>query len=317
MPGQSAPLCDWIAEGGDCFSDPVFRGAFLRETTRRSDDLRCPDGCGCRHVRRKNPYDGGLRAVCQCDPRVCNPEDVKESDFTIWELRTDGVCRRLAEVFGAVTERIRMTLPDGAYVVGAWPKVGFDRRTVFLCLPYDQDSESITVNSLLSSHKDFIFLSPRAAPSLVGLLYSRGCRFVDLSAALSVADDGRFLATDEPWRIFGLDVTKLDSNDDARQKALVKLMMWAQELDENPRMKPPDHFTILKLYCYDELSTGRIAKRFPRASLSTVKNRKSALEAHARASLDQFRHMSGVFDQFEKTSEETRNPKAYRKGIAE
>lgn len=318
IPRQAAPLADWIAEGGERFSDPVFRSAFLRETTRQAADLPCPDGaCACRHVRRKNPYDGGLRAVCQCQPRVCDPLDVTESDFRVWELRADGLCRSLADAFEAVAERNRMALPEGAYLVGAWPKVGTSRREVFLCLPYDHDSEAVTVSALLAAHKEFILLAPEALPAYAAALAAKNCRCVDLSAALRVTDDGRLVAADEPWRLFGVEAGKLASDDGAQQKALVKLMMWAQKMDENPLLKPPDHFTVLRLYCQEELSTVKIAKKFSRSSASTVKNRKKALEKSAHASLDQFRHMSGVFDQFEKTREETGNPKAYRKGIAE
>ncbi len=318
IPGQASPLADWIAKGGERFNDPVFRDAFLRATTRQAADLPCPDGtCACRHVRRKNPYDGGLRAVCQCIPPVCDPLDVAESAFTVWELRTDGLCRELAGAFGMVGCRGAMTLPTGASLVGAWPKDGADRRTVFLCLPYDHDSETVTVNALLAEHAGFILLAPSALPACAALLKVKDCRCVDLSVGVRVADDGRLVAADEPWRIFGLDVSKLAQDDEERQKALVKLMMWAQEMDENPRLDPPDHFTVLRLYCQEELSTGQIAKRFPRSSVSTVKNRKAALEASARAPLDHFRHLSGVFDQFEKTRQETRNPRSYRKGIAE
>lgn len=317
MHGQAASLADWIAIGGERFRDPVFRAAFLRETTRRVDDVPCPDGCGCRHVRRLNLYDGGLRAVCQCEPRVCEPLEVEEADFVVWELRADGLCRALAAALDAVGDRNGMTLPKGAHLVGAWPKDGADRRTLFLCLPYDHDSEMATVNALLAEHAGFIVLTASALPGCATALRAKDCRCVDLSVAMRVANDGRLMPSDEPWRLFGIDAAKLASDDEAKQKALVQLMMWAQGMDENPRMKPPDHFTVLRLYCQEELSVGQIAKRFARASLSTVKNRRVALEKRARASLDQFRHMSGVFDQFEKTREETGNPKAYRKGIAQ
>jgi len=235
----------------------------------------------------------------------------------VWELRIDGLCRALAGALDAVGDRSGVTLPKGAHLVGAWPKDGSDRRAVFLCLPYDHDSETVTVNALLAGHAGFIVLATSALPGCAAALRAKDCRCVDLSMAVRVMDDGRLVSSDEPWRLFGIDPAKLASDDEGKQKALVKLMMWAQGMDENPRMKPPDHFTVLRLYCQEELSVGQIAKRFTRASVSTVKNRRAALEKSARASLDQFRHMSGVFDQFEKTREETGNPKAYRKGIAQ
>lgn len=317
VPGQAASLADWIAAGEERFRDAVFRDVFLRETARRVDDLPCPDGCGCRHVRRKNPYDGGLRAVCQCRPRECEPLDVEETDFAVWELRIDGLCRALAGVLQAVGGRGAMLLPKGVHLVGAWPKDGAVRRSVFLCLPYDHDSEAVTINALLAAHGGFILLVPTALPSSAAALNAKDCACVDLSVAVRVTDDGRMMATDEPWRLFGIEASELVRDDEAKQKALVKLMLWAQEMDANPLLKPPDHFTVLRLYCHEELSVGQIAKRYSRASLSTVKNRRAALEKSAGASLDQFRNMSGVFDQFEKTCEKTGNPKAYRKAIAE
>lgn len=279
-------------------------------------DLACSD-CACRHVRRSNPYDGGLRAVCQCNPPVCDPVDVEESDFVVWELRTDGLCRALAAALEAVGDRSGVALPKGAHLVGTWPRDGADRRTVFLCLPYDHDSEMTTVSALLAEHAAFIVLAPSALPGCATALKAKDCRCVDLAEAVRVTDDGRLVPSDEPWRLFGIDVNKLASDNEAAQKSLVGLMVWAEEMDANPRIKGPDHFTVLRLYCHEEMSVGQIAKRYPRASLSTVKNRKAALEARARAPLDHFRHMSGVFDQFEKTREETGNPKAYRKGIAQ
>lgn len=268
-------------------------------------------------MRQANPYDGVLRAVCTCKGGGCAPLEVQESDFLIWEVRTDGLCRALAAVFEAVPARGQVVLPAGARLVGDWPRDGGNRRSVFLCLPYDQDSESVTAAGLLADHRDFILLAPAALPGCAAALKAKGCRFVDLSSAVRVSDDGRLSLADAPWRVIGVAVGDLAVDDPAQQAALVKLMVWAQTMDASPRIKPPDHFTVLTLYCKDEFSTTQIANRYPRASVSTVKNRLATLEKSAGGSLKRFRHMSGVFDQFEKTREETGNAsKAFRKGIA-
>ena len=93
-------------------------------------------------------------------------------------------------------------------------------------------------------------------------------------------------------------------------------LMLAGSLDNNPRVKAPNHMTVLKMYCLDELAVGVIARKC-RCAKSTVMNRKMALEKQLRKPLDFFRQMSGMFDQVEKVLSDRRAKEIYREGLVE
>ena len=90
----------------------------------------------------------------------------------------------------------------------------------------------------------------------------------------------------------------------------------ASVLDSNPRVKAPNHMTVLKMYCLDEMSIGKIARKCG-CTKGTVINRKAALEKRLGQSMDAYRRMSGMFDQVEKALGDGRAKSIYRKGLAE
>lgn len=75
--------------------------------------------------------------------------------------------------------------------------------------------------------------------------------------------------------------------DDVRQTA-AKALELATHLDDNPKVKAPNHLTVFRLYCVDALPLREIARRC-KCSHATIINRKLALETRLRLPLDTFR----------------------------
>ena len=87
-------------------------------------------------------------------------------------------------------------------------------------------------------------------------------------------------------------------------------------LDSNPRVKAPNHITVLKMYCLDEMTIGKIARKCG-CTKGTVFNRKVALEKRLGKPLDVYRQMSGIFDQVAAALGDGRARSVFRRGLAE
>ena len=105
-----------------------------------------------------------------------------------------------------------------------------------------------------------------------------------------------------------------EPGDEAR-RLVGMAMSLAQQLDGNPRVKAPNHITVLKMYCVDEMSVGQIKKKC-KCGHGTVMNRKKTLEKKLGCPLDEFRGMGGTFEGMAATLEDRRAKKIYRRGLA-
>jgi hypothetical protein len=110
---------------------------------------------------------------------------------------------------------------------------------------------------------------------------------------------------------------KEQAEPDERTRGLVaSALLLAQELDGNPRVKAPNHMTVLKMYCLDGLSVLDIQKQC-KCAHGTVMNRKKVLETRLGAPLDQFRELSGIFEGMAATLSDGRARSIYRRGLVD
>ncbi len=92
--------------------------------------------------------------------------------------------------------------------------------------------------------------------------------------------------------------------------AVAMALRLAQELDANPKIKSPNHLTVLRLYCLEEMTIQEIEKTC-KCSHGTVINRKRILEKKLRGDLDSFKHHSGVFQQMLNTLQSVQSQGGY------
>jgi len=106
--------------------------------------------------------------------------------------------------------------------------------------------------------------------------------------------------------------TEPDANTDLGQAAMVVKM--ATELDDNPRLKPPTHAAVLRLYCIEGLSVKDIEKKL-KCSRGTVINRKKCLEKKLGAPLDAFKDLGRLIDDMERTAKDPRAKRIQRTSL--
>jgi len=88
----------------------------------------------------------------------------------------------------------------------------------------------------------------------------------------------------------------------------------ATRFDERDKKKAPAHVTVLRLYCCDELSVGKIAAKCG-CSKGTVMARKKDLEAQLGISLEAFRRHSAMLKEAAETAEYSKAKKIHRRNL--
>ncbi|MFH0880320.1 MAG: hypothetical protein V2A34_11455 [Lentisphaerota bacterium] len=99
-----------------------------------------------------------------------------------------------------------------------------------------------------------------------------------------------------------------------QQEVVAMSLQLAQELDSNPKIKAPNHLTVFRLYCVEDMTVHDIEKQCA-CSHGTVINRKKTLEAKLGANLDSFKKLSGIFEEMTNSLDGARSSKVYRKGL--
>lgn len=306
----TAVASEWRAGMGD---DHAHASPFLVSAGAESPTYPCPS-CGAKMLVEE-PSRRSRGAFhddpdCACEPlRDLSPQDLME-----WAIHRQTLYDAIAGALGFDAHPYREVLTS-IHEIGS-VRVDGQRHPVYFSGSGGPHAEATQVLKGITT-KPFLLLTAFHDPACEALLAAHKSAYVALADNLTLSSAGRFSVSAAARHIMDSFRTAvapppIPTTDTGAVGALLQL---AQKLDANPRVKPPNHITVLKKYCLDGHSVRRIAKDSG-CTHSTIVNRKKAIErALGGTSLDQFRQYGDAMASMLETIEDKRARSIYRKGV--
>jgi hypothetical protein len=272
---------EWRRMTGPAFSS--FQALCLEPSAFRMRHVRCPQECGCDHLVIDRHDGAGAVAVCRCNPPGCADLVLSRADITVLEVGQSRLGHALCRAFGLHSREAALSAPN-SYQFGAWSS---DAVPAILTIQVRNSDFRRAVAELVATLRQrFILFSPTSdfldAPAR-GMLENQGAGFFDLKSHVTLTEQGTLRCAREPGELFARfnpQPRETDVNMAERVFALV------QKLDTERPLKPPTLLTVFRLYCIEEMSSVRIARRFE-TTKTTVVRRLAEIEArigvHPRA----------------------------------
>lgn len=174
--------------------------------------------CGCDHrVVRHDPET--FVAVCDCQPRQCDPVHLTSADLVVYEWNLDALAVVVSDALGfrGKSERhdhLSRVLRIGEYV----PAAGYE-FPAYLVVEHEPSRSAAAIDAVLGSESNpFILVTPTA--DVIGLrhktaLRTRGCPHVTLQTALRYDDkNGMHLSEDGQSLLSRFGESQLPPGDD-------------------------------------------------------------------------------------------------------
>lgn len=310
---STAVAAEWRTGMGD---DYVHASAFLVSAGRESPTYPCP-----RCSRKMFVEEPSLRSrgAFHDDPDYsCEPvRELTAQDLMEWALHRQALYDAVALALGFDSAAYRQVLPS-VHEIGSI-RVDGQRHAVYFSAR-ETPSHAETAQALRSATgKPFLLLTSSYEAACEERLAASNCAYIALDDNMALSSAGRFSPSPAARSIMdrfraAVAPPPVPAADTNLVAALIRL---AQKLDDNPRVKAPNHITVLTRYCLDGQSLRRIAKDCGRQH-STIVNRKKALErALGGASLDKFKQQhSDALASMLDTINDKRARNIYRKGLA-
>jgi len=309
IPGGNAQRTIWFRHLGPDLE--TFQQLFLRPVpSPPADAVPCPWNCGCNHkVVRFNSEI--LHGICQCNPQRCQTYTVVPEERVTWELDWPKLSRSLCQAFKLQHKIVKLgfyntlqigTLSlDGPALHSARDEGGIP---AILTLP-SNPVEFLNILAVLVSRfgRPFILLAPTAKPLGPGakdLLSTTGSLFVSLSDHLALQSSTfdvqgsmfYLVSRTSPSSLFAdLAPALSDPSDEELARRVCTII---DVLDSESRRKSPNLLTIFRLYCVQEMTVEKIARKC-KCSKATVSNRLKLLESKTGVPASRLRRISSYF----------------------
>jgi hypothetical protein len=198
VPGLVAVMEDWKRLTGP---DYRFLQGSLRPNGETANSYPCPlpgDGCGCRHaIVRHGPND--IVAVCQCDPRRCEPLPVSPEETRLHELDTTLLGNMVASALGVTPNVHFIAGLHATWQITTHRQSQGRRIPVYITIQTEPADLYHTVESLVVRNPTpFLLFTPtheRHEPRSLELLQARDCHCLALSDTVGLDENTHVLAS--------------------------------------------------------------------------------------------------------------------------
>jgi hypothetical protein len=240
----------------------------------------------------------------------------------IWQLHWPKLARALCEALGCRNsansapfdseKSSALGLPN-TIQFGAW---SIESVPVLLTI----QSEDRLFRNVLSElaarlRRSFIIFAPSNRHLDVAaqeLLANAGAGFFALDENVRLTSRGTLQAAKTPGELFAAFTPKPQEppDEDAARRAFALV----QQLDTDTPSKPPSTLTVFRLYCIEELSIPRIARKCG-CSVGTVANRLALLRAKTGVAPESLRRLSGHISKMEEDLSDSRAKRLHRRSF--
>ena len=277
---------EWRRHTGDDF--PLAE-PFLVSTGRESLTYPCPE-CSAKMVVDSPDY-AHRWAVHEDRDLSCKPvHNLSPQDLLEWRLDWNTIADAVARALELTPDSMREIHPLAWEI--AHLRADGQRHPAYLILGSEGLAAVHTV--CLSLGKRVLVFTPTHDAQVEQVLTIRKGVYLALDDHLTPLPGLAFTASQsarEQVKAFHESLTPRTAPVDPNVAATV--LRLAQELDANPRVKAPNHITVLRLYCIENRTVEDI-RRTCGCSHGTVSNRKDALEKKLGRSLDELRQAADV-----------------------
>lgn len=301
LPGAAAVESVWHRRIGDDFA--TLRGRLMQTRGTPARSFPCPRECGCAHEVVRHS-DGRIVAVCRCEPWNCEDLALSEADLVIHQPNWAKLCRGLAGAMGFDAKpgsfKLQGTMEIGTFSSAAVP--------VVLTVQHSRSEFQRVVAVVAALLRDpFILLAPtsRFVDAHCKELLA-GCRagFFDLESHISLTAQGNLQARKRAAELFARFMP--ESQEPVAEDVARRAFQLIEQLDSEQVIKPPSVVAVFRLYCMQELTAERVARKCGCAK-GTVINRLKMIREKTGMDPDELRRFSSQFDQIE---EDIRDSKA-------
>ncbi|MDD3276925.1 MAG: hypothetical protein PHP93_07755, partial [Kiritimatiellales bacterium] len=176
---------------------------------------------------------------------------------------------------------------DGVYRIGTFRGPDRKRYPAFLSMHPERSPASLAKQVTGQEGTAVMFISPDYCPDTAEFARQKKSLYVPLADHLN--DDFTVCETfdDARKQFFELQAQKELITKDQ----ITSLFHLAQKLDDNPKLGPPTHLTVLQLYCIKSMTLDEIAEECG-CSKGTVASRKNTLDSKLGCDLMEFRPYS-------------------------
>ncbi len=333
--GPVAIESTWRHWLGDRFDS--FRQGFLQRGPAPASYVPCPRGCGCAHevihstcvlahalsqsttehdsTFNPQPSTGTrLLAVCRCESWNCDDLLLTPDDVVLWELGWPRLARSLCRALGLDFQPAELGVHNTRQI-GSWSA---DALPVLLTIQSQRRNFRAVIVQLVARLRErFILLAPTSGWVDAGtheLLASVRAGFFDLATYARFAQHGTVQPTRPPGEMFSAFTPQprepIEGDVARRAFALV------QQLDSGNAIRPPSTLAVFRLYCLEDQSIGRIARKY-HCSTATVFRRLRAICARTGLQPTNLRRLSPHIARIEDQLSDSRARRIHRERAIE
>jgi hypothetical protein len=236
-------------------------------------------------------------AECRCKPGRCDAFGVTPEDLSPLELNWSKLGRALCAALKLSSKPVRLGIYNTEQI-GSWSA---EAVPVILTVQSHQGEFFHAVSALVARvGKPFILFAPTS--HLVNatsreLFGASGSVFLPLDAYVIFNEDGTLEAARAPEELFGQVAPGLKEPEDEDQAR--RALALIERLEAECPMSPPTVSTVFRLYCIEELTIAKIARRC-RCSVGTVANRLELIRTRTRTDPKDLRRVSDHLSQIQK-----------------
>jgi hypothetical protein len=296
---------------GEEFS--VFRDGFLRWTASEAASYPCPHGCGCAHEIIRHA-DGSVVGVCVCaDLGGCPDLHLSAEHIVVWELNWSKLARGLCQAFGLESKTASFDLGHTRQV-GSWSA---EAVPVILTIQSQRDHFLHAVGQLAARlRQKFILLTPThrwVDAAAKEILAQAGAEVFCLDSHLLLVGKGVLNSRTRPGDLFS--AFNPQPKEALGEETARQAFALIQQLDASPAFaKPPSALTVFRLYCMEELSAERIARKLG-CSKGTVINRLNLIRQKTGSDPGALRKFSPHLQSLEETLTDPRAARIRRRNL--
>jgi hypothetical protein len=344
IPGLIAVPAAWSSEIGEKFT--AFNTLCLQPDDWQVQSYPCPRECGCWHRvilrhdflaasraahltpapapttdQSKTTLDFGPRtldsaaavAVCRCDPPKCPDLSLTLAEITPLKLSWTRLGRELCRAL-TLTSKFTELAPSNTVQIGSWSS---DAVPVILTIQNEHDElrDAICELGMRLYQKPFILLAPTSnlltAPCHEYLATAHAAFFA-LENIVTLTDHGTLHPTRPPGELFApFNSQPRDAHDENIARQAFALI---QKLDSDQPRRPPTVLAVFRLYCIEEMTATRIARKY-RCAKATILNRLRAIRAATGTDPQNLRRLSPHLAQIEDAASDPRAKHIHRQNL--
>jgi hypothetical protein len=244
---------------------------FLRAVGRQADYWCEPGTMQRREILRKEGSIIALSPDYENSPEL-ERHGIPEDDIQLYCLCPETLAGRLCACYGI--EPAFKPHDDGLFRVGTFRGPDRRRYPAYLATHPERSVLSLAKQVAGQEGEGLMLISPDYCADTAEFSRQKKSLYVPLVDHLK--DDFTVAETFDDART---EFFKVHAEKELITKDQVaSLFQLAQKLDDNPRIKAPNHLTVLQLYCMKSMSLDEIAVEC-KCAKGTVSNRKDSLEA--------------------------------------